>query len=164
MSKNIDDKLKLIYIHKIGYTSDGYGVYEFIFSDDPSNIDVDQLGWEDSPAADYAKPPEKYQKIINLKTNKFNLFCLHEAYDRPYVHGYYNIHALAYENVFDDDTQSDGFKSYDNVFNNAVDDNDDSLILVFHFEMTLETIKELLYNKGIILKDNEFIETSTIDL
>lgn len=161
---NMEDKeLKLIYVHKIGRTSDGYEMYEFIFKNDTSDLDVNDLGWEDSPAIDNAEPPQKWDRKISLKTKKFKLTCLHEAYDRPYIHGFYNIHALAYENVFDDDMSSDGHDSYDHIFDNSNDEND--IVLVFHFDLSLQKIKELLYDKQIILneKGDEFIESSSVE-
>ena len=45
---NID--LKLIYILKIGYNSKGEGLYEFIFSSDITNIDVESWMWDIEPA------------------------------------------------------------------------------------------------------------------
>ena len=38
-----DKKLKLIFILKIGYNSEGEGLYEFIFSLDETNVDVEGL-------------------------------------------------------------------------------------------------------------------------
>jgi len=96
---NNDDKLKLIYVNKIGYNAKGEGLYEFIFSLDPTNVDIEKWSWDLSPACDNAIPPtEEYiDAIFNLKTSSFDLFCLHEAVDREYMHGYHTIHALAYE-------------------------------------------------------------------
>ena len=36
-----DKKLKLIFILKIGYNSKNDGMYEFIFSNDETNIDIE---------------------------------------------------------------------------------------------------------------------------
>jgi len=141
-----ENKLKLIYINKIGYNSKGEGLYEFIFSNDPTNIDVEGWCWDLSPACDNALPPTKdyVDAIINLKTSSFDLFCLHEAVDREYMHGYHTIHALAYEI--------------------EKQDNDDLPLLVFHYGMSLSKIKDMLTSRKIILKNNEFVEISSIEL
>ena len=40
--------------------------------------------------------------------------------------------------------------------------NDDLPLLVFHYGMTLTKVKDMLSARKIILKNNEFIETSSI--
>ena len=156
-----DKKLKLIYILKIGYNTKDEGLYEFIFSLDHANIDVEGWCWDISPACDNAIPPtEEYiNAIFNLKTNSFDLFCLQEAVDREYMHGYHTIHALAYEIEREDDGTP--FSDYEKMFEG---DNDDIPLLVFHYGMTLAKIKDLLSSRKIILKNNEFVETSSIKL
>ena len=153
-----DDKLKLIYILKIGYNAKDEGLYEFIFSLDPTNIDVLSWRWDISPACDNAEPPESefINAIYNLKTEKLNFFCLHEAVDREYMHGYHTIHALAYEL----EQEPDGtYSDYDKMFEN---ENDDIPLLVFHYGMSLAKVKDLFSSRSIILKNNEFVETSSI--
>jgi len=154
-----DDDLKLIYVLKIGYNSKDEGLYEFIFSTDETNIDVEGWMWDIEPAADNAEPPtEDYvDRIYKLKTGSFNLWCLHEAYDRPFMHGYHNIHALAYEIEFENDN---GYVEYENMFENS----NEMPLLVFHYGMTLEKIKELLYQRKITLQNDEFVEISSTDL
>jgi len=153
-----DDKLKLIFVLKIGYNIEGEGTYEFVFSLDEANIDFEGWCWDISPACDNAMPPTKdfYEAVYKLKTKSFNLFCLHEAVDREYMHGYHTIHALAYET---ENLEEDG--TYETMFDSSADD-EDMPLLVFHYGMTLELIKEMLNERHMILKDNEFIETSSI--
>ena len=155
-----DKKLKLIFILKIGYNSKNEGMYEFIFSNDESNVDVEGWCWDLIPACDNALPPteEFVNAVINLKTSTFDLFCLHEAVDREYMHGYHTIHCLAYEIDRKDD---DGFNQYDKIFDKA---DEDIPLLVFHYGMTLARVKDLLYARKIILKDKEFIESSSVKL
>jgi len=157
-----DTKLQLIFVLKIGYNSKGEGLYEFIFSYDPTNIDVDEWCWDLNPACDNALPPdEKFvDAIFSLKTSSFDLFCLHEAADRPYMHGYHTIHALAYE--IEKQIEEDGYSQYDSMFGDDDDNDDEMPLLVFHYGMTLERVKDLLYARKIILKNNEFVETSAI--
>lgn len=155
-----DNKLKLIFILKIGYNAKGEGLYEFIFSLDPTNIDVEGWCWDLTPACDNAMPPteEFINGIFNLKTSSFDLFCLHEAVDREYMHGYHTIHALAYE-IEKQLPEGGGFGDYEKMFEK---EEDDTPLLVFHYGMSLIKVKDLLNSRKIILKDNEFIETSSI--
>jgi hypothetical protein len=156
-----DSKLKLIYVLKIGYNSKDEGLYEFIFSLDETNIDVEGWCWDISPACDNAQPPtENYiNAIFSLKTSSFDLFCLHESAERPYMHGYHTIHALAYENLDKADQSNGNASDYESMFENQ---DDDLPLLVFHYGMTLAKIKDMLNVRKIILKNNEFVEISSI--
>ena len=156
-----DNKLKLIFILKIGYNAKGDGLYEFIFSIDPTNIDVEGWCWDLSPACDNAMPPTEnfVNGIFNLKTSSFDLICLHEAVDRPYMHGYHTIHALAYED--EEAVPQNGQGDYEKMFET---ENEDFPLLVFHYGMSLAKVKDLLNARKIILKNNEFVEISSIKL
>jgi hypothetical protein len=156
-----DKKLKLIYVLKIGYNSKDEGLYEFIFSDDETNVDIEAWCWDLTPACDKAMPPEEnyISAVYSLKTSGFDLVCLHEAVDRPYMHGYHTIHALAYEEDRED-IDENGFNQYDEIF----DKSDDVPLLVFHYGMSLVRVKDLFYARKIVLKNNEFVETSSIKL
>jgi hypothetical protein len=161
-----DGDLKLIYVLKVGYDSKYNGLYEFIFSINETNVDVEKWGWDLSPACNYAQPPEEefVNRIINLKTSDFDLFCLHEAVDREYMHGYHTIHALAYENYATEEVGEDGggFSSYEDLFEKEVDD--DNPLLVFHYGTTLKQIKEMLYERGYVLRGNDFLLSSKIEI
>ena len=154
-----DNDLKLIYVLKIGYNSKDEGLYEFIFSVDDSNIDVEGWCWDLSPACDNAVPPnEDYiNKIISLKTSTFDLFCLHEAVDREYMQGYHTIHALAYE--IKKQVNDNSFSDYQEMFDG---DDDDVPLLVFHYGMSLTKIKNMFDSRKITIKNSEFIEISAI--
>jgi hypothetical protein len=151
-----DDKLKLIYVLKIGYNSKYEGLYEFIFSLDDANVDIEGWCWDLAPACDNALPPtENYiNKVISLKTNAFNLTTLHENVQYAYVFGYHTIHALAFESEMEDGENADG---YQQMF-----EDDDVPLLVFHYGMTLGKVKELLNARKIILKNNEFVDISSV--
>lgn len=155
-----ENNLKLIYVLKIGYNSKDEGLFEFIFSEDEQNIDYEKWCWDISPACDNAEPPEEeyITAVFSLKTKSFDLFCLHEAVDREYMHGYHTIHALAYETERSMD--SNDFSSYESMFES---DNDELPLLVFHYGMTLFKIKEMLNERKIVLKNNEFVETSSLN-
>jgi hypothetical protein len=156
-----ENKLKLIFVLKIGYNSKDEGLYEFIFSLDPENIDIEGWMWDIVPACDNALPPtpEYINAVFNLKTSSFDLFCLHESVDREYMHGYHTIHCLAYEVEKKDENGGTGFSSYEKMFEG---DSDDVPLLVFHYGMTLAKVKDMLNARKIILKNNEFVETSSI--
>jgi hypothetical protein len=112
------------------------------------------------PACDNAQPPTKdyINAIFNLKTSTFDLFCLHEAVDREYMHGYHTIHALAYEIEKQGDANN-AFSQYDSMFSK---EEEDVPLLVFHYGMTLARVKDLLYARKIILRNKEFIESSAV--
>ena len=158
MKKIEDVELKLIYILKIGYNSKGDGLYEFIFSKDETNVDFEMWNWDISPAYQNAIPPsdDYVDAIISLKTSKFNLYCLHESPERPYSHGYHTIQALAYE--IPNTEENDGYVQYENL----MEDHEDLPLLVFHYGSTLSSIKEKLYIRNIVLKNNEFVDVSAL--
>jgi hypothetical protein len=159
--ESVDEKkLKLIFVLKIGFNSKSEGMYEFIFSNDETNVDIEGWCWDLVPACDNALPPTEgfVNAVISLKTSSFDLFCLHEAVDREYMHGYHTIHCLAYEIEKPDDN---GHNQYDNLFDKQ---EEDVPLLVFHYGMTLSRVKDLLYARKIILKDKEFVESSSIKL
>ncbi len=155
MVKYSNDDLGLIFVLKVGYNSKDQGLYELIFSHDITNVDTILWNWDISPACDNCVPPTEdfVDRIINLKTNAFDLVCLHDAVDRPYSHGYNTIHALAYEEERDDD----GFVQYDNLMNA-----DETPLLVFHYGMSLQQIIDMFKLRNIILKGNDFIEASEV--
>ena len=152
------NKLRLIFVHKIGYNSKGDGLYEFIFSNDMSNIDIEGWCWDISPACDNAMPPDEefVDAVFNLKTSSFDLFCLHEAVDREYMHGYHTIHALAYEI---ERLPESGTMGYEQMFE---EEDDDMPLLVFHYGMTLEQVQILLEERKFVLNGNDFVETASI--
>jgi hypothetical protein len=151
-----NSELKLIYINKVGYTSKGEGLYEFIFSKDETNVDIENWLWDKSPACYNASAPtdEYVDLIVELKTKTFDLFCLHEAVDREYMHGYHTIHALAYEI---EKTDENGYVQYENM-----EKENESPLLVFHYGITLETVENIFKSKNITYKDNKFIENNIV--
>lgn len=148
---------KLIYVHKIGYDAMGEGMYQFIFSKNTEDIDGEGWGWEDTPASQNASPPDKERidRVLSLKTQLFDLVCLHEAHDRPYIHGYHTIHALAYEN--DDPTEVSVESEFDMIY-------DDLPLLVFHFGMPISQITDIFYERDIVLKNDEFVHNTQIKI
>jgi hypothetical protein len=133
------EELRLIYVLKIGKNTKGEGLYEFIFSKNPSNVEPEEWGWTQMPANGNAEPPdEKFiDLILSLKT-KMDFIVLHDSNDRTYMDGYYTIHALAYQNVEDQDS--------DLMF-------DELPILVFHYGMKLKEVQDNLYTRDLLFKE-----------
>lgn len=139
------DDLKLIYILKVGQNTKKENIFEFIFSKDETNVDVENWGWLLSPACDNANPPtEDYiDKVSTIKTDEFDLFCLHDATDREYLQGYHTIHALAYEIENDDNF------NFQNLY---PDEEKETLpLLVFHYGMSIDIVRDLLRTRDIRL-------------
>lgn len=159
MSEINDNELKLIFVLKIGNNTKNEGLYEFIFSTDPTNINIEDWGWDLSPACDNAEPPtnEFYNQVIQLKSQSFDLFCLHESIDREYMHGYHTIHALAYET-----TKEHMNENYDDLDFEETDD--DKPLFVFHYGVSLKDIKEMFYERDILFEKNKFIEVKSKEL
>lgn len=154
--------LKLIYVLKVGKNSKGEIIYEFIFSKDIENIDVEMWNWDQSPAIehkDFTVPePEYVDGVFSLVTKDFVLNCLCDAMDRPYIHGYHNIHALAYEDEDSEELSENNFSDYEEMFG----DKDEMPLLVFHYGMKFKDVEDKLYERNIIIKDNKFINTSSL--
>jgi hypothetical protein len=159
MTKVSNDDLKLIYVHKIGINSKNENLFEFIFSDDDTNIDNEGWGWDIKPACDNALQPTKeyISKILPVKIKSFNLWCLQESIDCEYMHGYHNIHALAYEI---ENENIDGFDDYNTLLNN----DDDMPLMVFHYGMSLSKVIEMFESRKFTKIKNELIESSSYDV
>lgn len=145
------DDLKLCYVLKIGYDIKGQGLYEFVFSEDPSSIDTESCGWGELPANGNANPPpsECINYVLSLKTKKIDFICLHELNDRAYIDGYYTIHCLAFEN-----TESD---NHDILY-------DETALLVFHFGMKASEVKDLFLSRDIILKEIDITDSQVAEI
>ena len=88
------------------------------------------------------------------KTKSFELICLHESADREYLHGYHNIHALAYENY------NNNNDNYESIFES---DNKDNLpLLVFHYGLSLREIESMLERRNYIIKNDSFVDVQSI--
>lgn len=157
------DNLKLIYILKIGKNSKKEGVYEFIFSEDIEDIDVEMWNWDQTPAIEHKQltipDDDSIDAVYSLITKDFVLSCLCDAVDRPYIHGYHLIQALAYE----DEDPIDEDEAADFEYEDMYEDNNDQPLLVFHYGMTLKQVEDRFYERSIIIKDKKFINPSAIN-
>lgn len=144
------DDLKLCYVLKVGYNTRGKGLYEFVFTKDPSSIDTTALGWEETPANGNANSPDQssVDMVLSLETKNIDFICLHELNDRAYIDGYYTIHCLAYENTDHD--------NHDPLY-------DETQLLVFHYGMKASEVKDLFLSRDIILKEIELAESKAVE-
>jgi hypothetical protein len=149
---NKKEQLKLIYVLKVGTNAKDEGIYEFIFSKSPDNINEKDWAWDIFPAKDNARPPDMtdIDEVYVFKTDLFILKCLHDQNDRCYLDGYYKIHAIAYEDY-----------EFKNTY--GIEYND---VLVFHYGMSLEDVEAKLYKRDIILDEKrcEFIQARNMSL
>ena len=160
MKTDINNELKLIFVYEVGYNiKKDEKIYEFIFSKDETNVDFEMWNWDLFPAYNNATPPtdDYVDAVVTLKTNKFDLYCLSESPERPYTHGYHTIQAIAYEIPKE---ENDGYAQYENL----MEDHEDLPLLVFHYGTTLASIKERLYVRNIVLKNNEFVDVSALKI
>lgn len=130
-------KDQLIYIHKIGTNHRDEGFYEFIFSKNPYNVDIEEWGWNIRPASANAMPPtEEYiSKVLTLKISKFQFTVLHTQTLFTYMDGFDKVVALAWEEE-NDELEMDNVKR-----------------LVFHYGDTIEDVQDKLYARDIILNE-----------
>lgn len=126
----------LIYVHKIGSNHREEGFYEFIFSNNPNQVEIEDWGWDARPASINALPPtEEYiSKVLTLKISRFQFTVLHQQTLFTYMDGFDRVLALAWEE------ENDELE-------------DDVRRLVFHYGDTLDVVQDKLYARDIILKE-----------
>jgi hypothetical protein len=127
----------LIYVHKIGSNHRDEGFYEFIFSNNPNMVEIENWGWDVRPASTNALPPtEDYiSKVLTLKISRFQFTVLHKQNLFTYMDGFDRVVALAWEE--ENDELEDDLKR-----------------LVFHYGDTIEDVQDKLYSRDIILKES----------
>jgi len=127
----------LIYVHKIGNNHRDEGFYEFIFSNNPNMVEIENWGWDIRPASTNSLPPtEDYiSKVLTLKISRFQFTVLHKQNLFTYMDGFDRVVALAWED--ENDELEDDVKR-----------------LVFHYGDTLEDVQDKLYSRDIILKES----------
>lgn len=135
----MEDKLYLIYIHLIGYSHNGTGIYEFIFTENPYNINYSEWNWLEIPIKGNAIPPENgyFDKIVRFELDRFKLILLSESTNTfKYFDGFDDIIALAWE---DDE-------------NNLELESDTSTVkrLVFRYGDSFKSVSDKFYARDII--------------
>ena len=119
----------LIYVNGLGPNFKGDNIYEFIFSDEQ---EVWGEGWENKPCNDYPLPPEvKYIKKVGvLKDTNVKLELIQNSDYFSMVDAVDGVVALAWES----------------------DEHTKSPRLVFKFNDEEQKIKDMLYEKDLILE------------
>lgn len=129
-------ELFLIYINVIGKDWKGLNLYEFIFTDDKSDIDGED--WDAIPAAGRPSPPhEEYvKKVGRLTTDNFVLNVIQESDSFSVWDAVDGVIALGWENMDD----------YDEYPEKR---------LAFNFGESIESVQDKLYGQDLILDYNE---------
>ena len=124
----------LIFINELGPNYRGDNIYEFIFTDDITNVWGEM--WESKPANGYPNPPdlEHIKKVGILKNDKISLSVIQKS-------DYFSMTDCM------DDVISLGWE-------NESDDIDFTLKkrLVFRFGETEQSVKNKLYERDIVLE------------
>ena len=124
----------LIYVNELGPNYKGDNIYEFIFSDNITNIWGES--WDSKPSNGYPSPPdlEHIKKVGVLKNETFTMSVVQNSDLFSMTDSMDDIISLAWENE-NDDTNFDIHKR-----------------LVFRFGETEDSVKNKLYERDIILE------------
>ena len=131
------ENLALIFINSIGTTWDGNSMYEFLFTNDVSNIkDGEEWFWDLTPATGKPTPPSKeYVNGVAKITTVLNLDLIQDSDTFAFWDAVDGIVALGWENL----------SGYDAYPENR---------LVFRYGETYQSIEDKLYNKDITIESN----------
>lgn len=124
----------LIYVNELGPNYKGDNIYEFIFSNDITDVWGEM--WESKPSNGYPNPPdlEHIKKVGVLKNDKISLSVIQKSDYFSMIDSIDGVIALAWENESD-------LINFDLVKR-----------LVFKFGETEENIKNKLYERDIVLE------------
>ncbi len=124
----------LIFVNELGPNYKGDNIYEFIFSD--TIDDIWGESWESAPSNGYPHPPniELIKKVGVLKNDKIVLSVIQKSDYFSMMDAIDDVIALAWEN----ESESVNF--------------DVNKRLVFRFGENIETIKNKLYERDIVLE------------
>jgi len=124
----------LIYVNELGPNYKGDNIYEFIFSDDVTNIWGEM--WESKPSNGYPHPPElvHIKKVGILKNDKISLSVIQKSDYFSMIDAIDDVVSLAWENESE-------LINFDLVKR-----------LVFRFGETEENVKNKLYERDIVLE------------
>ncbi|MFW6219652.1 MAG: hypothetical protein ACOC33_02285 [bacterium] len=140
-----EEKLQLIFVLKVGENHKREGIYEFMFSSNIDELDIDDWEWNEKPAKDFAQIPEEgyYDKVLRVETSKVKFHVLHESEHFAYIDGYDNVIALAWESLEEEEIDSDNLNPV--LY-------DDAKRMVFHYGNTLKDVEDKFYARDIIIK------------
>jgi hypothetical protein len=124
----------LIYVNELGPNYKGDNIYEFIFSNEITDIWGEM--WESKPSNGYPLPPdlEHIKKVGVLKNDKISLSVIQKSHYFSMIDAIDDVVALGWEN------ESDTI-NFDLVKR-----------LVFRFGETEESVKNKLYERDIVLE------------
>jgi hypothetical protein len=124
----------LIYVNELGPNYKGDNIYEFIFSNEITDIWGEM--WESKPSNGYPLPPdlEHIKKVGVLKNDKISLSVIQKSDYFSMIDAIDDVVALGWEN------ESDTI-NFDLVKR-----------LVFRFGETEESVKNKLYERDIVLE------------
>lgn len=124
----------LIYVNELGPNYKGDNIYEFIFSDNITDVWGEM--WESKPSNGYPLPPdlEHIKKVGVLKNDKISLSVIQKSDYFSMIDAIDGVVALSWENE-NESTNFDLVKR-----------------LVFRFGDTEETVKNKLYERDIVLE------------
>jgi hypothetical protein len=124
----------LVFVNELGPNYKGDNIYEFIFSD--TIDDIWGESWESTPSNGYPHPPniELIKKVGVLKNDKIVLSVIQKSDYFSMMDAIDDVIALAWEN----ESESVNF--------------DVNKRLVFRFGENIETIKNKLYERDIVLE------------
>jgi hypothetical protein len=123
----------LIYVNKLGSNYKGENLYEFIFSD--SIKDIWGESWDSKPANGYPSPPNiEFVTKVGVLKNVLDFEVLQNSDIYSIIDGMDDVIALAWEN----ESEQVNF--------------DIQKRLVFRFGDTIESVKNKLYERDIVLE------------
>jgi len=123
----------LIYVNKLGSNYKGENLYEFIFSD--SIKDIWGESWDSKPANGYPSPPNiEFVTKVGVLKNVLDFEVLQNSDIFSMIDGMDDVIALAWEN----ESEQVNF--------------DIQKRLVFRFGDTIESVKNKLYERDIVLE------------
>jgi hypothetical protein len=123
----------LIYVNKLGSNYKGENLYEFIFSDSTENIWGES--WDSKPANGYPSPPDiEFITKVGVLKNVLDFEVLQNSDIFSMIDGMDDVIALAWEN----ESEQVNF--------------DVQKRLVFRFGDTIESVKNKLYERDIVLE------------
>ncbi len=123
----------LIYVNKLGSNYKGENLYEFIFSDSTENIWGES--WDSKPANGYPSPPDlEFISKVGLLKNVLDFEVLQNSDIFSMFDGVEDVIALAWEK----ESESVNFEK--------------DKRLVFRFGDTLDSVKNKLYARDIVLE------------
>lgn len=123
----------LIYVNKLGSNYKGENLYEFIFSDNVNDIWGES--WDSKPANGYPSPPDlEFISKVGLLKNELDFEVLQNSDIFSMLDGMEDVIALAWEK----ESESVNFEK--------------DKRLVFRFGDTLDSVKNKLYARDIVLE------------